>query len=376
MMNPHKYHCNPAGFILLSVLFVSCQEITPDPKSERAEKLQTILDQTLERYNGIGVSATIVFEAQDIWSGTSGISHGSTALTHDMVLCTGSVTKTYLAALSLALADEGWFSLDDSLQNWLPEYESVEGSITIKQLLYHTSGVYNVTDNPALWEAVFKDPSRLWTPGEVFSAFMDEPYADPGMGWYYSNTNYMLLGMIIEEATGSKVSELIRDRFLLPLGLNQTFFAVEEDLPANAAHGWFNLSGNGVEDVSLIPLNGFYSVLWTSAAIFATSENLARWCSDLFMGRILSEASLHQMLDPCCPMPGTSDVACAMGLFLIGPGNSTGVEMMGYTGRTFGYLASMFYLPGNSMSIAVMINEDNTPLLYEITTALILEVLE
>lgn len=293
-----------------------------------------------------------------------------------MVFCTGSVTKAYIAALSLTLADEGWFSLDDSLHRWLPDYESIDGSITIKQLLYHTSGVYNVTDNPALWEAVFADPSRLWAPAELFSAFLDEPYSDPGTGWYYSNTNYILLGMIIEEATGSKVSRLIRDRFLLPQGLNQTYFAVDEELPANAAHGWFNLSGDEVEDVSLISLNGIYSVLWTSASIFATSENLARWCSDLFMGKILNDESLHQMLEPCCTMPGTADVECAMGLFLIGPGNSTGVEMMGYTGRTFGYLTSMFFLPANSMSIAVMVNEDNTQLLDEITTNLILEVLE
>ena len=195
-------------------------------------------------------------------------------------------------------------------------------------------------------------------------------------GWFYSNTNYLLLGMIIKKATGSEVSELLRDRFLGPLGLDHTYFAIEEELPSNTAHGWFNLWGNGYEDVSLISNNGIYSVLWTSAALFATTEDLARWCSDLFDGNVLDEESLDQMLQPCCNMPGTTDVGCAMGLFLISSNNSTGVEMIGYTGRTFGYLTSMFFLPGNGMSIAVMINEDNSQLLDEVTTALILEALE
>jgi CubicO group peptidase (beta-lactamase class C family) len=143
-----------------------------------------------------------------------------------------------------------------------------------------------------------------------------------------------------------------------------------------ADEGWFNLSGNGYEDVSLISNNGIYSVLWTSAALFATTENLARWCSALFHGQVLNEESLDLMLQPCCTMPGTTDVGCAMGLFLISPSNNTGVELIGYTGRTFGYLTSMFYLPGNEMSIAVMINEDNSQLLDEVTTVLILEALE
>lgn len=365
-----------ARISLLSILFVGCQKTSPDPDPGREKKLQTILDQTLTQYEGKGVSATIIFEEGDSWSGASGISYGSTALSSDMVLCTGSVTKTYMAALCIKLADEGWFSLDDSLHSWLPDYPYIDNSTSIRQLLWNTSGIHNVTDNPELWEAVFSDPARLWTPEEILSEYLDEPYAAPGTGWYYSNTNYLLLGMIIKKATGFESSDLLRDRFLEPLGLNQTYFAVEDELPSNTAHGWFNLSGNGDEDVSLISINGIYSVLWTSAAIFATTENLARWCSNLFKGNVLKEESLALMVNPCCTLPGTTDVGCAMGLYLIGPSNSTGVEIIGYTGRTFGYLTSMFFLPGNGMSIAVMINEDNSELLDEITTALILETLE
>jgi len=375
MKTPY-YASIPFWITLISVLMTGCQESLPDPEYQRNERLQAILDQTLTEYHGKGVSAAIVFDEQEIWTGSSGISYGSTELSTDMALCIGSVTKTYMAALCIKLAEEGWFSLDDSLHHWLSDFKNVDNSITIKQLLQNTSGVYNVTDHPDLWEAVFEDPAKLWTPEEVLSEFLEVPYGEPGTGWHYSNTNYLLLGMIIRTAVGSESADLLRDRFLKPLGLDQTYFAVQEELPPNTAHGWFNLSGKGAEDISLIPNDGIYSVLWTAGAIFATPENLARWCSSLFHGSVLNNESLDLMLETYCAYPGTTDVECAMGLFRFGPGNSTGMEMMGYTGRSFGYLTSMFFLPGNGMSIAVIINEDNTELLDEVTTALILQVLE
>jgi len=185
-----------------------------------------------------------------------------------------------------------------------------------------------------------------------------------------------LLGMMITEATQSSVSAELRNRFFQPLGLNSTFFDGEEIVPPNIAHGWFDLSGNGsYDDISLIPRTGIYSVLWTSAAIFCTAEDLAKWSSALFRGAVLDQASLDQMLTPCCTMPGTNDVGCGMGVFLIGPSNSTGAELIGYTGRTFGYLTTMFYLPDYGTSVVVMINEDNTACLDVITTNLTLEVI-
>ena len=369
---------NVLGLLLLILMMFSCsKDSAKESKQTTSESFQEVLDNNLKTFNGTGVSASVVFQNQDIWSGTSGVSFGTTPITQDMIFGVGSVTKTFIAALCLQLADEGAFTLEDSLHKWLPDYPNIDNSITIRQLLYNTSGINNITDNTALWDSVFNDPTKLWTPEEIILSFLDEPYSTPGAGWFYSNTNYILLGKIINEVTGSMVSTELRNRFFEPLDLNSTFFDVEETLPSNIAHGWFDLSGNGsYDDISLIPRTGISSVLWTSGAIFSTAEDLANWSSALFQGNVISQFSLDQMLTSCCTLPGTTDVGLGMGVFLIGPSNNAGVELIGYTGRTFGYLTSLFYLPDYGISVVVIINEDNSGLLDAITTDLILEAVE
>lgn len=366
------------GLLLFAFLMFCCSKNSEtEPEPTTSEILQEVLDNNLETFNGKGVSAAVVFQNQDKWSGTSGVSFGTTVITEDMIFGIGSVTKTFIAALCLQLVDEGAFTLEDSLYEWLPDYPNIDNSITIQQLLYNTSGIYNITDNTALWDVVFNDPSKMWTPEELISSFLDEPYSTPGAGWFYSNTNYILLGEIIKEVTGSMVSAELRNRFFEPLGLNSTFFDVEETLPSNIAHGWFDLSGEGsYDDITLLSRTGISSVLWTSGAIFSTAEDLTNWSSALFQGNVLNQSSLDQMLTSCCTMPGTTDVRLGMGVFLIGPSNNNGLELIGYTGRTFGYLTSMFYLPDYGISVVVIINEDNSGFLDATTTDIILEAVE
>ncbi|MFC1725319.1 serine hydrolase domain-containing protein [candidate division KSB1 bacterium] len=375
-MKKIKFIIVPVSLLLALNMIYCSKDSSIEPETTIAEELQEVLDEKLEIFNGTGVSAAVVFPDGDTWSGTSGVSFGTTAITPDMIFGIGSVTKVFIAALCLELAEEGTFSLDDSLFQWLPDYPNIDNSITILQLLNNTSGIYNITDNTEVWDAVFADPAKSWTPEEIISAFLPEPYENPGEGYYYSNTNYILLGKIINEATGSTVSTELRNRFFEPLGFNDTFFEFEEILPSNIAHGWFDLGGNGsIDDVSLISGTGIYSVLWAAGAIFSTAEDLAKWSSALFRGEVLSQSSLNQMLTSYATYPGTTDVGCGLGVFLIGPGNNAGVELVGYTGRTFGYLTSLFYVPDHGFSVAVMVNEDNVTCLDEITTALIIEVL-
>ena len=364
--------------LLITLNLIFCSKDSPvEPEPIMAEELQSILDNKLESLNGTGVSSAVVFPDQNIWTGASGISFGETPKSTDMIFCTGSVTKTFTAALCLQLAEENLLSLEDSLHEWLPVYPNIDGSITILQLLNNMSGIYNITDNTELWDAVFADPSKTWTPGEIINSFQSESYSSPGNGWFYSNTNYILLGEIIKEATNSEVSTQLRNRFFEPLCLNSTYFDVEEIIPSNIAHSWFDLGGDGSkDDVSLISRTGIYSVLWTAAAVFSTAEDLARWSQALFEGDVISQESLNLMLTPYSTMPGTTDFGCGLGVFLIGPGNNAGVELVGYTGRTFGYLTSMFYAPDYGISIAVMINDNNVTCLDEITTALLVKVLE
>jgi D-alanyl-D-alanine carboxypeptidase len=129
--------------IFFIVTLAGCNKESPnEPVQTIAQELQEALDNTLASQDGIGASAAVKMPGQEIWRGTSGISHGSVPIEKDMIFCIGSVTKNYIATLVLQLAEEGVLTVDDSLHQWLPTFVNLDSAITITQLLNHTSGVY------------------------------------------------------------------------------------------------------------------------------------------------------------------------------------------------------------------------------------------
>ncbi|MDB4442498.1 beta-lactamase family protein [bacterium] len=125
---------------------------TADAISSRtfATKLQQVLDTEIERNNGIGVSAAVIIPGRTPWHGVSGVSHGTTSITTDMLFGIGSNTKNFMAALILQLAEEGKLSLEDPLSKYLASYPNIDSTTTIRQLLNHTSGIYHFTDHPSV----------------------------------------------------------------------------------------------------------------------------------------------------------------------------------------------------------------------------------
>lgn len=112
-----------------------------------------------------------------------------------MLFSIGSITKNFVAALTLQMAEQGTLSLEDKLSAWLPAYPYIDSTIIIRQLLNHTSGIYRFWENDSLWNALKKDRNRIWTPEEVLG-YIKEPHFAAGKSWRYSNTNYLLMGII------------------------------------------------------------------------------------------------------------------------------------------------------------------------------------
>ena len=106
------------------------------------EKLQNVLDERIRNYGTRGVSAAVIIPYQKVWKGVSGISHNNVSMNPDMLFAIGSITKNFVATLTLKLAEEGVLSLDDPLSKWLPDYPHIDNTIIIRQLLDHTSGIY------------------------------------------------------------------------------------------------------------------------------------------------------------------------------------------------------------------------------------------
>ncbi len=328
---------------------------TFDPNLD--QQLTLALDDERISRNLTGISAAVIVPEQGLWAGVSGFSvpEDSISLHPDMLFGVASVTKTFTSALVLQLAEEGRLSLDDSLANWLPAFENIDSTITIRQLLNHTSGVYDYAFHPDIFIATFTNPFRYWQPEEILQEFIEAPVFEPGASWSYSNTNYILLGMIIKLATGTEIAGEFHQRFFEPLSLQETFFLPEDTLIGTVSHNWLDITGNGeLNDLSGFPRTAIYSLAWAAGGIVSKPENIVRWSHALFSGDVLSPESMNEMLSF---VDLNSSLFSGYGLGVMRY-NLVGRDVWGHSGLVPGYRSAMYYSPQDDISIVVLINQN------------------
>jgi len=315
-----------------------------------------------------GAALAVMVPGYEPWLGVAGVSEPGVAVTTGMAFGAGSTSKNFTAALVLQLAEEGKLSLDDQLQDWLPDYPNIDRTATIRQLLNHTSGAFTLNHYPGFWSAVFADGTRVWSDEELLTTFQAEPYSTPGTEWHYSNTGYTLLGQIIEEATGSTVSTELRDRFFKPLGLTTAFYPPEETARGEVAEGWADI-GLYAPDVDPGPgLEPFSQFPWTdtvpeAGGIFASAEDLATWAQALFHDKtVLTSESLDQMLDWVdVELPAEEAQLIAgygLGAFRVNPELFDGTLLIGHSGGALFYSALSGYLPDYGVAIGAAQNAE------------------
>jgi D-alanyl-D-alanine carboxypeptidase len=282
-------HFKKLIFSSIVIFIFCCPTVRADFDSVLAVRLQHTIDSVRSHHNYRGVSVSVFIPAKGSWKGTSGVSHGTVGITPDMKFSIASKTKTFIAVLMLKLQEMNILNLDDSLYKWIPNFQYVNPTITIRQLLNHTSGVFNFFNYPGYWPAM-SDTGRYWTPEEILTTFLDPPYFDPGVAYLYSNTNYILAGMVIKAATGNSVSYNLRQLIFNPLNLTDTYFSIEESVSDTIAHGLIN----GIE--INYPITSYWSSGWAAGAMYSTAENMVRFYKELFDVQIINQSSLNQML--------------------------------------------------------------------------------
>jgi D-alanyl-D-alanine carboxypeptidase len=327
------------------------------PELPFAQELQDALDKGIQQYGVKGISAAVIAPGYETWLGVSGVSQGTTPITTETLFGAGSITKMYTAVTILQLAEEGVLDLDDPLNKWLPVYPQVDSTITIRQLLNHTGGVFDMVRHPDYWQTMLSDPDKVWRPEEIITNFLLEPYFPKGTDWHYSTSGYILLRMIIKKATGLELSTTYRERLLNPLGLDHTVLAGEDNLPEDTAHGWFDVDGDGKYD-DLPSFTSFYTGI--GGGIYANAEDLASWSHALFSEHLLlDEHSYEQMLTFHSPNPGEPLVAgYGLGVVRFSPDLFNGLEIWGHSGNAPGYAAACLYLPEYDVSIGIMVNTE------------------
>jgi CubicO group peptidase (beta-lactamase class C family) len=263
----------------------------------------------------------------------------------------------------LQMVEEGVLSLDDTVTTWLNDpavlaIPNVE-RITLWQLLHHTSGIYDYADenDSPLWSTYLgetPDWSKVWTNEELL-AFADganhPPYFEPGQSWAYSNTAYMLLGMIIEQATANHLADEIRNRVFVPLSLTDTFLAEGAEIPEGTTDCYQSLGGELV-NVSEINLSWTWACGWT----VSTMADFARFGRAILGSELVSPASFQEQFTF---VPDPRFVAIGWGMGVWSQQSAYG-QVMGMGGDGPGFTANLARLVTRDVTVAILLNSAGT----------------
>ena len=273
----------------------------------------------------------------------------------------GSVGKTFAAATALQLVAEGKIGLDDKIEKYLgrePWFSRLPNAreITVRQLMNHTSGLVRYEFKDQFTKDLTANPDRVWKPAELVSYLLDEkPPFEAGKGWDYSDTNYIVLGMIIEKVTGNKFYDEANTRLIKPLKLTDT---IPQNGPRlkGVVQGYAGPNNPfGGKDAMI--LDGKFAINpqfeWTGGGYASTSHDLARWAKMIYEGKAFSSTLLPQVLDGVpAPMLGRES---KYGLGVIIRQTTAGASY-GHSGFFPGYLTDMMYFPDSKVAVALQVN--------------------
>lgn len=333
----------------------SYTEGKPHPK---AVMYQAVLDNYASK--GMPGIVALVRDSQGIWVGTAGMADiGNNVPMRPCVISkAASLTKTFIGTLTLKLAAAGKFNLDDPIRKWLPaevvtHVKNVDGS-TIRQLLNHTTGIAEVIEDSKFYLSVLNNPSREWTEADLIKfVYDDEPVFPLGTDVSYSNTNFLLLAMIIEAATGRDHAELLNEMVLQPLNLSNTYYYWHNPVPKNVAQGYFDLYNNG----SILNVTNFNTGSGNGyGGVYSNVFDLQTFIEALVRNKtVLPTEMLTQMLTFTKP-EGTTNRANGLGIFKDFLERAPDQYAYGHRGRDLGYTADMFWFPQKDYTMTYLIN--------------------
>jgi D-alanyl-D-alanine carboxypeptidase len=346
-----------------------------DPAVARA--LQRTLDRE-RRFDGLpGVAAAVLIPGKGLWSGGSGVADRATAapVTASTPFAIASLTKTFIAALAVKLAEQGRFGLDDPISRWLPRWPNAQ-RITVRELLNQTSGVspFDERLSDPINRAIDARPRSFWSAERTLS-YAGKPASAPGAQWQYNNANYLLAGQIIEHATHATVAQELRREFLDPLHLSDIVLQPQEHERLPAAHGYGMIDGDKhardlADGSRFVPYTSVASSAWTAGGMVASAPSVARLADALLRGSLLTPASRKQMFTTV-PANGTGYFSYGLG---IGQTFSTRLFKNVWTtyGLFPGFGSTLRYLPGRNVTVVVLANGDNaTPFTADIADLLL-----
>ncbi|WP_212831759.1 serine hydrolase [Catellatospora sp. TT07R-123] len=335
-----------------------------------AADLQTRIQSIMDAMSVPGAVVMITSPGKGDWTQTFGRQAvvGNAPVTADDHFRIGSNTKTMTGTVLLQLAQEGKIGLDDPVSKYRPDVPDGD-NITITQLLDMRSGLYNYSEDEQFNARLDNDPGYVWKPDELLAiAFAKPPYFAPGAEFHYSNTNLILVGLIIEQLTGSTLRNEFQQRIFGPLGLGQTQLPENTDTGIPAPHPQGYMFGTNVSTLSnpalspadqaaaakggLLPrdvTDSSPSWAWAAGGAISTAADLTRYVTALVDGGLLDPAMQKTRMDSIKPIPtpDNADVGYGLALVKFGP-------LYGHDGQIPGFNSFMAHDPATKNTIIVL----------------------
>jgi D-alanyl-D-alanine carboxypeptidase len=342
---------------------------SPSPVPAVPMAMAARLDRALASAQGSlilpGVEATVIFADGSTWTGVRGLADVTAGrpVRAETPFAVASVTKTFTSALILRYVDQGRLRLDDRLARWLPDWPNAK-KITIRMLLNHTSGIPDFFRNPAFDVALNKDKKRTWTSAEVLAQFVRPGAAfPPGKGWSYSNTNYLLLGVVAAKVGGAPWEELVRRELIEPLGLDSTYVQAIDEPATPPALAYRIIAGfrgptpqARTDGTDVVPFRSVVTAAGSAGAIASTTGDLARWARALYGGSaVLGAETRREMLTFVKTHSYGLSTTYGLGVSRV---KFDGRAAYGHSGALVGTRAAIRYFPKEKVTVAVLFNRE------------------
>jgi D-alanyl-D-alanine carboxypeptidase len=288
------------------------------------------------------------------------------AMKPDDLMFSGSVGKTYVAAVVLMLYEQGLIDPESKALSFLKDTDWFEdipnaADITVKMLLNHTAGIPEYVYHREVWEAIKENPDKEWSVEERLSFIINDPPSNPpGEGWAYADSHYLILGLIIEKVTGRSYYDVLDELILGPCDLKHTVHSDRRSIEGLIA-GYTSLT----EDFQLprkVLNNNMYAfnpqMEWTGGGLASTVSDLTLWACQLYGGSVLKPETMKLMLTPASYTTTLFENAgYGLGSFI---GETDGVRYYGHTGFAPGYITYVQYLPDYKIALALQVNDDSS----------------
>jgi len=331
---------------LIAICFLLISQLAQ--ATTKAENYDAILAKYVET-TGPGVAVIVSKQGKILYKNSRGLANIElqVPLKTDTVFRLGSITKQFTAAAIMLLAEQGKLSINDNIHKYVPDFPTEDNLVTIKHLLNHTSGIANYTEDRDIWMKELKTPTTI---DEMLVRFAEHPMElKTGEANRYSNTGYVLLGKIIEVASGQSYVEFIEQDIFAKLNMKNSRYGGSQIIP-NRASG-YSKSGDGYVNA------GYVDMMWPHAAgsLLSTVDDLNTWFTALRTGKLISDKSYQQMIAPTKLNDGSlAQYGFGLGLFKMNK-----YDVIGHGGGIHGFVTNALYIAEEDLYVAVLNNYDH-----------------